>query len=113
MQVHTSTIIFTLLAAFAWMILAYDGFAERDGWPVGEMFRADTSMIKIASFIGLPSAAIAAAYLANWWSAVVVVVVGFFVAVALTRMLRAYAQPVSIVGLVLCWVAGVLMVSQG
>ena len=112
MQIHTSTILFTLLAAFAWTILAYDSYAERKGWPVGEMFAADTSTIKIASFIGLPGAAIAAAYLAVWWSSIIVIVVGFLVALILTNILRSYIQPVSIVGLALCWVMGIIMLSQ-
>ncbi len=112
MQIHTSTIIFTLLTTFAWTILSYDGYAAKKGWPVGEMFAADASMIKIASFIGLPGSAIAAAYLAVWWSAVVVIVVGFIVALILTNTLRSYVQPVSIVGLSLCWAVGILMLSQ-
>lgn len=112
MQIHTSTINFTLLAAFAWTILSYDVYAARSGWPVGEMFAADASMIKIASFIGLPGSAISAGYLAAWWSSIVVIVVGFFVALVLTQTLRSYAQPISIVGLAMCWVVGILMLSQ-
>lgn len=112
MQVHTSTLVFTMLASFAWVILSYSGYARRKGWPVGGMFAADTSMIKIASFIGLPGAAIAAAYLAAWWSAIIVIAVGFFVALLLTNILRSYVQPVSILGLVVCWVVGILMLSQ-
>ena len=112
MQIHASTVIFTLLAAFAWTILSYDSYAAGKGWPVGEMFAADASMIKIASFIGLPGAAIAAGYLAVWWSAIVVIVAGFIMALVLTNTLRSYVQPVSIVGLVLCWVVGISMFSQ-
>lgn len=112
MQISTSTIIFTLLAAFAWIILSYDSYAARKGWSVGKMFAADTSMIKIASVIGLPGSAIAAAYLAVWWSALVVIVIGFFVAWLLTKLMRSYVQSFSIVGLIICWVLGITMLAQ-
>jgi len=102
MQIYTSTIVFTLLAAFSWIILSYDGYAIKKGWPVGEMFSANASLIKIASFIGLPGSVIAAGYLAVWWSSSVVIFTGFIVAMLLTKILRSYVQPVSIVGLVLC-----------
>lgn len=112
MLFHTSTIVFTGLATFAWVILSYDSYAARKGWPVGAMFTADVSMIKIASFIGLPVSAIAASYLAVWWSSIIVIVVGFFVALAITKMLRSYVQPISIMGLALCWVAGIFLLAQ-
>jgi hypothetical protein len=98
MQIHTSTIIFMLLAACAWVVLSYSSYAERKGWPVGEWFASDTSLIKVASFIGLPGSAIAAAYLARWWSALVVLLVGFFVALLLTKIFKKNVQPLVIIG---------------
>ena len=92
--------------------MAYDSNAVQKGWPVGKMFAADVSMIKIASFIGLPFSAIAAAYLAVWWSAVAVIIVGFFVALLLINFLHSYVQPLSIIGLATCWVLGITMLAQ-
>ena len=112
MQIHISTIICIFLAAFSWIILAYGYYSERKGWTVCEMFASDTSTIKIASLISLPGSVIAAAYLAVWWSAIIVVVFGFFVALLLTNFLREYVQFMASIGLFVFWILGIVILAQ-
>ncbi len=112
MIIHSSTIIFTLLSTFSFAILGYAEYAIQKGWPIGTMFTADSSLIKIASIIAIPGSALSASYLAVWWSGIVVIVAGFISALILTNILRVYIQPVSIIGLVICWYVGITILAQ-
>lgn len=112
MQIHTSTIALTLLATFSWVVLGYDSYATKRGWPVGAMFAADVSTIKTIGIISLPVSAIAAGYFAVWWSAIVVLVASLFLAQGLTSIFRSFVQPISVIGLTICWSFLIVMLSQ-
>lgn len=65
MEVNTSTVAFTCLATFSFIAISYAEYAYAKGWPAGEMFREDTSMIKIAGIMVIPGSLIAAIYLGS------------------------------------------------
>lgn len=113
MQIHTTTIFFSLLSTFSWIVLSYGGgYAEEKGWPVWRMFAADTSLLKIMAFIALLVSLVGGGYLAEWWSGIVAVFVGLLLGVFLIKLLRQYVQPLAFIGLVLLWVLGIMAFSQ-
>ena len=112
MVIHTSTVVFTLLATFAWIAVPYEGYAEFKGWTTSEMFRSTTSFVRIAGVIALPGAALSAGYLSVWWSAIVVLVTGLFLAVLITNIFKSLVQPIAAVGLGVFWILGILILSN-
>ena len=92
-------IIFTLLASFSWVVLSYDRYAKLKIWPVIRCYEENTSLIKIASFISLPGSALASAYLTQWWSAFLVIIVGFCIAQLITSLFKKNAQYITLVGI--------------
>ncbi len=99
MQPHFILIIFTLLAGFSWVVLSYDRYARLKGWPVSRWYEESTSLIKIAGLVSLPGSALASAYLTQWWSAFLVIIVGFCIAQLITSLFKKNAQYIALVGL--------------
>ncbi len=98
MKLHIILIIFTLLASFSWVVLSYDHYAKLKGWPVSRWYEKNTSLIKIAGFISLPSSALASVYLTQWWSAFIVIIVGFCIAQLMTSLFKKNVQYIGLVG---------------
>jgi len=97
---------------FAWMVISYKGYADRKGWPVGEMIASDTSYVKVASALAVPGSAAGAAYTGSWWSAIVVISLGLIAARILTELLRQHSQWISAIGLALTWIVGIIVLAQ-
>ena len=91
-------ITFTLLAGFSWVVLSYDRYAKLKNWPVIRSYEESTSLIKIASFISFPGSALASAYLTQWWSAFLVIIVGFCIAQLITSLFKKNVQYIALVG---------------
>ena len=98
MKPHIIIIILTLLASFSWIVLSYDRYARLKGWYVSKWYEENTSLIKIASFISLPGSAFASAYLSQWWSALLVIIVGFCIAQLMTSLFKKNVQYIALVG---------------
>ena len=45
-----------------------------------------------------------------WWAVIIVLVGGFFFGLIVTSILKARVQIVALVGLVVCWIAGILYI---
>ena len=87
----------------------YEGYADAKGWPVGKMYRDDISILKIFAFLAGIGAPIVALFMLPWWMAIVVVVGGFFTGLLGVRTLKSRSQIVAPIGLVACWVVGILI----
>ena len=98
MKFHIILIVFTLLAGFSWVALSYDYYAKLKGWPVSRWYEKNTSLIKIAGFISLPGSALASVYLTQWWSAFIVIIVGFCIAQLMTSLFKKNVQYIALVG---------------
>ena len=66
--------VFALTAGFGWSIIAYAGYANPRGWPVGEWLAGDFSWLQSLAYVALIGAVIASAYSGAWWYALVVIV---------------------------------------
>ncbi len=98
MKFHIILIIFTLLASFSWVVLSYDRYAKIKGWPVSKWYEENISLIKIAGFISLPYSALASAYVVQWWSAFLVIIVGFCIAQIMTSLFKKNVQYIALAG---------------
>lgn len=98
MKPHIIIVVFTLLASFSWVVLSYDRYAKLKGWPVSRWYKENTSLIKIAGFISLPGSALASTYLAQWWSAFIVLIVGFCIAQLMTSLFKKNVQYMALAG---------------
>jgi hypothetical protein len=98
MDPHIIIGILTLLASFSWVALSYDHYAKLKGWHVSKWFEENTSLIKIASFISLPGSALASAYLFQWWSVFVVLIIGFCIAQLMTSLFKKNVQYIALLG---------------
>ena len=76
------------------------------------MLISDTSMVKLIAYLALPGAAISAAFLTVWWSAIVVVVLGLVLSFLFMALFRSSVQHIALLGLIICWVIGVYMVFE-
>ena len=106
MQIDIPTLVFTLAATFAWVIIGYHYYAKGKGWWVSKLFISDTSPIKLFAYLALPGAAVSSGFLSVWWSPVFVIVVGLILAFILTNIFRSFIQDIATLGVIVCWVLG-------
>jgi hypothetical protein len=97
----TRLIVFTLTAGFGWSIIAYAGYANTRGWPVGAWLAGDFSWLQGLAYLALVGAVAAAAYSGAWWHAIIVVVAANLVVRVLFPMAGPQAQVVSTLGVVI------------
>jgi len=67
-------VVFALTAGFGWAIIAYAGYANPRGWPVGAWLASDFSWLQGLAYVALVGAIAASAYAGAWWHALIVVV---------------------------------------
>jgi len=109
MKFHITTVVFTLLASFSWIVLSYDQYARLKNWPVSRWYEENTSLIKIAGFISLPGSGLASAYLSQWWSALPVIIVGFCIAQLMTSLFKKNVQYIALAGVPIFLFIGILI----
>jgi len=109
MKPHIIIVVFTLLASFSWVVLSYDRYAKLKSWPVSRWYEENTSLIKIASFVSLPGSALASAYVAQWWSAFMVIIVGFCIAQLMTSLFKKNVQYIALVGVPIFFFISILI----
>ena len=106
----TKLALLLLTFGFAWVIMAYPGYADRMGWPVARWLRDNTSYVNIVGFMSVVGSPIAALLLFPWWTVFVVAAGGFGFGLAATSFLRAAVQYVAPPALAVCWVADIVYV---
>ena len=106
----TNTALLTLTFAFGFITVAYEGFADRKGWPIGEMYRSHSSWVRILGVLAMVCAPIAAAVIASGLATAVTIFGGLIVALLLTRLLRSQIQAVTAFALPVLWVLNILIV---
>lgn len=92
-------IIFILSMAAALICMSYSQMARASGWPVGEILSKETSLPKIAAFITLLWVIGKSFMVFQWWSPLIIIVIGWIVAFVLTRVLRENVQFIGIIGI--------------
>jgi len=114
MHIPTSTIISTFLFAFAMVFSIYDSETEQieNRRRVWEIFDRHDSPIKSIGVISVICSLFIAIYLGPWYSGAVVFLVGLFLGLLLLKILHWYIQPVSLIGLLICYVILVKMMIE-
>ena len=105
-------IIFISSMALAITCMSYDSMARPKGWPVGEILSKDASMPKIAAFITALWALVQSFLVFSWWSPLVILILGWFLAFFLTMSLKKNVQFVCIVGIFPALILTILYISE-
>jgi CHASE2 domain-containing sensor protein len=85
--------------AVAVVCISYSSMARQNGWPVGEILSKDASVPKIAAFITALWIVGKSFVVYQWWSPLIIVFIGWFVAFVLTMVLRQNVQFVGVLGI--------------
>ncbi|RZB30777.1 MAG: hypothetical protein SRB1_03057 [Desulfobacteraceae bacterium Eth-SRB1] len=109
MNSYTVIIVFTLLASFSWVVLSYEHYAKLKSWHISKSYEKNTSMIKIAGFLSLPGSALASAYMFQWFSPFIVLIIGFCLAQLMTSIFKKYVQYIALVGVPVFLFAGIII----
>ena len=83
---------FIAAVSIAIAVISYDSFAQSQGWPVGSILRSDASTPKIVSFVLIGWALIKAIFVFHWWSPVLILALGWFLALGLVLTLKKNTQ---------------------
>lgn len=93
-------IVFTLTAGFGWAIIAYAGYANPRGWPVGGWLAGDFSWLQGLAYVALLGAVAASVYAGAWWHSIVVVAAANVFVKALFPIAGPRAQVASLLGVI-------------
>jgi Na+(H+)/acetate symporter ActP len=104
--------IFTLTITLSVCCSAYDTFARRNGWPVGEVLAKDASTVKIVALIAGLLALGKSFFVLEWWSPFAILAAGWILAFALTMLLKKTTQILCIVGIFPAAIATILYISE-
>lgn len=96
----TRLVVFALTAGFGWAVIAYAGYANQRGWPVGAWLAGNFSWLQGLAYVALLGAIAAAAYVGAWWHAIVVVIAANAFVRGLFPVAGPRAQVASAVGVV-------------
>lgn len=99
----------TILFAFGSAMIAYPDYASQKGWPVGAKYRNPSSSQDLFAFGGMVYAVVWAFILGPWWIALLVIPVGYFVALFFTSLAKHWIQVVAPVGIIALWFFSILV----
>jgi len=85
------TLISALTFASGFALVSFPIYANRYHWPVRKVFVSTTSVLSIFSGITVVALPIAAFLMAKWWTPIVVIAFGYFLADLLITVLRRFA----------------------
>lgn len=91
-------IIFIISMAIAVVCISYNSMARVKGWPVGEILSKDASVPKIGAMITALWVLGKSFLVFQWWSPLVILVIGWLLAFLLTMILKKNVQFVGILG---------------
>jgi len=100
--------IFICAMAIAIACISYAPMAEQAGWPIGEILHRGGSIPNIIAFLTIPWIIVKSFILYHWWSPLVIVAIGWLLALVLTMTLKKNVQFLCVFGI---WIAFLLTVS--
>ena len=92
-------IIFVVSMGVAVICISYDSMARAKGWPVGELLSKDASVPKIAAIITALWVVGKSFMVFQWWSPLIILVIGWVLAFLLTMSLKKNVQFIGILGI--------------
>jgi len=93
-----SLTILTLTASFGWLIIAYEGYANMRGWPVGTWLSGPFSWLQGVAYIALIESAILSFIAIAWWAPALVLIVGNILVRIMLPAMKTKSQVVATVG---------------
>lgn len=108
----TGYVIFTCSMAIALICISYDSMARSKGWPVGEILSKDASVPKIVAFVTVLWVLGKSFATFHWWSPIIILIAGWFLAFALTMALRKNVQFLCVLGIFPAFLFTVIYVSE-
>ena len=105
-------IIFSVSMALAVVCISYSSMARQNGWPVGEILSKDTSVSKIAAFVTALWVVVKAFMVFQWWSPLVILVIGWLVGFILTMALKQNVQFLGLLGIFPAFLFTILYLSE-
>jgi len=89
-----------LTFCFCVTVATYGPYAQARGWPIGELYLEPSPLMMIPAFmLGISSIVLSFVKL-QWWSFMVVAVVGWLLSFIITNLLRSAAQFIGAFGVV-------------
>lgn len=90
--------ILTLTAGFGWLIIAYEGYANMRGWPVGAWLSGHFSWLQGIAYVALIVSVILSFVAVAWWAPAVVLIAGNILVRVMLPILKTKSQVVATVG---------------
>lgn len=106
------TLISILTFASGFALVSFPVYAHRHHWPVRKVFFSTTSILSVFSGITVVALPIAAFLMARWWTPIVVIVLGYFLADLLVNILRRFAPYVLTPLLITGWILSTPLMLQ-
>ena len=97
-------VIMSICCLSGWMIVSYQGVAEKKGWSVGEFFSLEKGgFIGILGLFAQWGSIILSFFVNPWWTAPLVFILGFSMNIAITTVLKKYTQVLSLILLIISY----------
>jgi|GEM_PF-2809429 len=106
------TLILTVTCGAGWLTIAYSGYANARGWPVGAWLAGDFSWLQGLAYFALIGAPLIAFARGPWWVAVIVLAAGNILVRFVLPTFRAQSQFIALAGVILGLVASVVIALQ-
>lgn len=85
-------------------IISYKGYAQKKGWPIGEMFESDSSIIKIIGLLATWGSAIAAFFFIKWYLVLIGLIGGWLLSGFISAIFTKNTQILSLVLFIISWI---------
>lgn len=95
---------FLLLFTAGITIISYKGYAVRKGWPIGNMYYSDSSILKIIGILSMASSLIIAFFYIKWYFVIGGAILSWLISGAITALFRVNTQYVAIIMLLLSFI---------
>ena len=104
--------IFIFSMATAVICISYDSMAGAKGWPVGEILSKNASLPKTTAFITALWILGKSFMVFYWWSPIVILIIGWILAFALTMIFKKNVQFIGVLGVFPALVFTILYTSE-
>ena len=74
------------------IIISYEDYSRMRGWPIGELLSSDHSTIKLLAAFNMLQSTVFPFFALHWLSPLLVVALGFGLAVIVTQLLKYWVQ---------------------
>lgn len=93
--------------AFGWVLMGHEEYAKQMGWPVIVRLE-DAGYVKLLAALTMVGAVISSLFVTPWWFVFITLVGGFAFGFILSKIFKSTVQPISIIGLIACYIAAPL-----